>query len=68
MLMVVDCLILLRLDHDDLILLLHSAHGGGLLHLLDGNLVHVWPVKDALPSTLEPHQDDLPSARGKDSG
>ena len=52
MLMVVDCLILLLLDHDDLLLLLHLALGGGLLHLLDGHLVHVWPGKGALPSTF----------------
>ena len=62
-----DCLIYLLLDHDELLLLLHLAHGGGLLHLLDGHL-HVWPGKGSLPSNLEPHQDDFPSSFGKASG
>ena len=51
MLMVVGCLMLLLLDQDDFLLLLHPLHGGGLLHLQDGHLVHVWPGKSALPST-----------------
>jgi hypothetical protein len=66
--MVVGCLMLLLLDQDDFLLLLHPLHGGGLLHLQDGHLVHVWPGKSALPSTLGPHWDDFSSSFGKASG
>ena len=63
--MVVDCLTLLWLLLDDL---LHLAHGGGLLLLLDCHMVHVWPGKGALPSTLLPRQDDFATSLGKVSG